>query len=87
MHCYPFCRPSVPKYDVGLLWLAVVVATVGSLLPRVSHKASATLTIAVTVLWSSAPALSLMEGGSLIINMERKRPSSGLTLLGSSCSS
>ncbi len=46
---------------------------VGLLLPRPSHNASAAFTIAVAVLWLPEPTASLMEGGSLIENMERNK--------------
>lgn len=59
---------------VGLpLCQVMAVATIGSWPPRASYKAPASLTIAMTVLWSPVPTVSLVEGSSQIKKMERKR--------------
>ncbi len=68
-----------------LLCCVVAAATVGSWAPRVSHKASAAVTIAAVVLWFQEPTASLMEGGRRIKNIDKKRSVSGLTPWGRCC--
>jgi hypothetical protein len=58
---------------LGLLLRCVeAAATVGSWLPRVSHRASAAFTMAEAVPWAPAPAVSLIDGGRRIKNIARK---------------
>jgi hypothetical protein len=76
--------PSLPFFflaGVGLLLCqAMAVATVGLLPPQASHNAFVAFTTAVAVFWLPAPSVSLMEGSSLIKNIERNRSLLGLTL-------
>jgi hypothetical protein len=78
-HCSS-CRPSPPPphRSWALLQLAVAAANVGLWPPRVSHKASAAVTINFAVLWFPTPAASLMEGVSRIKKIDKKRSVSGL---------
>ncbi len=70
--------PLFSLLGAGLLLCCVeAAATVGSWPPWVSHRASAAFTMAAAVPWAPAPNVSLMDGGSRIRNIERKRSLSG----------
>ncbi len=59
--------PLFPLLGAGLLFCCVeAAATVGSWLPRASHRASAAFTMAAAISWVPVPTASLMDGGRWI---------------------
>jgi hypothetical protein len=78
--------PLFPLLGAGLLLCCVeAAATVGSWPPQASHRASAAFIMAAAVSWVPAPTASLMDGGSWIKNIARKRSLSGKTPGGKCC--